>query len=199
MRRLAKLALWAIGLYVVLMLAAGLAVQAMLSGSRIQRALALAGAGLPTPVTVGSGSFSLLKWFQFQPSLELNDLRVGNPPGFSDHPMLQARRLEAQVALLPALRGALQVRRFLLDQPELSVEHDRSGSGRDDRRGDPQPATRPRLFDLHRDGAVHARPQATLDARPCDVGQRLHRRRNVGMPVVGHDTSSVSLPPSSVM
>ncbi len=127
MRRLAKLALWAIGLYVVLMLATGLAVQAMLSGSRIQRALALAGAALPAPVSVGSGNFSLLQWFRFQPALELNDLRIGNPPGFSGPPMLQARRLEARVALLPALRGSLEVRSLLLDAPELSVEHDGSG------------------------------------------------------------------------
>ena len=127
MPRLLKFALWAVGLCVGLMLVTGLAVQAMLSGSRIQQALSLAGAGLPVPVTVGSGSFSLLKWFQFQPTVELDNLRVGNPPGFSQEPMLQARRLEAQVALLSALRGALEVRSFALDQPELNVEHDRSG------------------------------------------------------------------------
>jgi uncharacterized protein involved in outer membrane biogenesis len=127
MRRAAKVVLGALFLYLILMTATGLVAKSLVSGARMQQALALFGAELPGPVTAARGSFSLTKWFRFQPTVVMDRVRVGNPPGFSERPLLQASQLSAEVDLLSALRGGWQVKRFALEQPELTVERDRNG------------------------------------------------------------------------
>jgi hypothetical protein len=48
-------------------------------------------------------------------------LRVGDDPAFSKEPFLRAEAALARVALLPALRGRIEVERVLLRSPEIAV------------------------------------------------------------------------------
>jgi uncharacterized protein YhdP len=53
--------------------------------------------------------------------LRVSDLRVGDDPAFSSEPFLAADALEVQVALLPALRGRIEVERVVLRSPAIQV------------------------------------------------------------------------------
>ncbi|MFP4154709.1 MAG: AsmA family protein [Halothiobacillaceae bacterium] len=54
-------------------------------------------------------------------------VRLDNPPGFSDNPMLQADGLEARAALLPLLRGEIVLDTIVLRAPRLRLELDGRG------------------------------------------------------------------------
>jgi len=63
------------------------------------------------------------------PSLTLNDLRLGNVPWGMQPEMLKVGRLEAQVALLPLLSGDIQIRRLVLIDTDLLLETEPKGKG----------------------------------------------------------------------
>ncbi|MGC2857058.1 AsmA family protein [Novispirillum sp. DQ9] len=61
------------------------------------------------------------------PSVRVNGARFGNAPWASDPNMVAVETFEAQVALLPALTGDLQVKRLLLDGVAIFLETDAKG------------------------------------------------------------------------
>ena len=94
-----KIALGLVGLYLVLMLGSGLAIRALLSTSLGDRIRESAQQSLPVNVTLSGGSLDLGQWMLFRPALALYDLRVGNPDGWGDDPMMSADRVFARAGL----------------------------------------------------------------------------------------------------
>ncbi len=63
------------------------------------------------------------------PKLVVKDVRVGNAPGAREPQMLTAKRVEAEVALLPLLRRRFEVVRLNLVEPVIALETDAHGKG----------------------------------------------------------------------
>src|SRR5690348_1067908 len=107
---------WPIVLLIVLvigcglMLVAGLVLQSLVGGSAKDRLVTSLGQSMGVPVSVASASFELSQWFRFRPSVALQDVVVGNPPGFRSKDLFEAKRISVQVALGPLLHKAIDVR-----------------------------------------------------------------------------------------
>lgn len=127
MKIASKIALALIGLYLVLMLGSGLAIRALLSTSLGDRIREAAQRSLPVEVTLSGGSLALGQWMLFRPALALYDLRVGNPSGYGDGPLLSADRVFARAGLLDLLQGQTRVSVIEIDAPVLQVQTDQSG------------------------------------------------------------------------
>ena len=127
MKTLVKLVLGIVGVYLVLMLGAGLVAKAMLSGSRIQALLGSLQQGWPAQVSASGGDFDLAEWFRFRPVVTIRDVAVTNPPGFSNGRLLEAKEVSAQVGLFSLFGGSPQVQRLTLLTPTLNVEENRTG------------------------------------------------------------------------
>lgn len=64
-----------------------------------------------------------------EPKLVIDDVSLGNAAWGASPQMLTAKRIEAQVALLPLLRRRVDVVRFALIEPTISLETDAKGNG----------------------------------------------------------------------
>jgi hypothetical protein len=64
-----------------------------------------------------------------EPKLVIDDVALGNATWGASPQMLTAKRIEAQVALLPLLRRRVDVVRFALIEPTISLETDAKGNG----------------------------------------------------------------------
>src|SRR6476661_5040762 len=64
-----------------------------------------------------------------EPKLVIDDVALGNAAWGASPQMLTAKRIEAQVALLPLLRRRVDVVRFALVEPTISLETDGKGNG----------------------------------------------------------------------
>jgi uncharacterized protein involved in outer membrane biogenesis len=127
MRRWPIVVLIAVGTAFGLMLVSGLILQSLVSGSAKDRLVASLGQSLGAPITVGSAGFELSQWFRFRPSVALEDVVIGNPPGFHSKDLLEAKRISVQVALGPLLHKAIEVRSILIDEPRITVETNERG------------------------------------------------------------------------
>ncbi|HVF64063.1 MAG TPA: AsmA family protein [Casimicrobiaceae bacterium] len=76
------------------------------------------------------------------PTLKLDDVTLGNAAWGSEREMIRAKRLEAQVALLPLLSRRIDIVRFTLVEPQILLETDTSGRG-NWQFGDASPAQAP--------------------------------------------------------
>ncbi len=63
------------------------------------------------------------------PKLVVKDVRLGNAPGAREAQMLTAKRVEAEVALLPLLQKRFEVVRLNLVEPVIVLETDAQGKG----------------------------------------------------------------------
>lgn len=61
------------------------------------------------------------------PTIGLDSPALANPPGFSRPEMLRARRIEAELALVPLLSRQVELRRVALIEPDLLLETDAAG------------------------------------------------------------------------
>jgi hypothetical protein len=127
MKRILKVVLWAVCVYVGLMLASGFAIKAVLSGSRIQKLFRSLNERAPVTIAAQEGSFDLKQWFLFRPVVTLDGLSVANPPGFSTQPLLTARQVVAQVALLSIFEKDFEIVRVSLSAPTVNVETNARG------------------------------------------------------------------------
>lgn len=64
-----------------------------------------------------------------EPRLVIDDVSLGNAPWGKDRLMLSAKRVEAQVALLPLLQRRFDVVMFKLVEPTIALETDADGRG----------------------------------------------------------------------
>ena len=77
----------------------------------------------------GDLKLSLFPWA----GLSLSDLRLGNPPGFTEKDLLTVDSFDLRVKLLPLIFRDIQVERFVLKGPRLVLE--RLKDGRDNWKG----------------------------------------------------------------
>jgi uncharacterized protein involved in outer membrane biogenesis len=76
-----------------------------------------------------------------RPTLIAEKVRFSNREGSPDAQMAEADRIEAQVELLPLLRGEVRLNRLILDKPRIVVETDANGRFNWQFAGSPAPAT----------------------------------------------------------
>ena len=137
MKAVIKIVVAVIGGAFALMLVTGLIAKAMLSEGRIKDVLGAMESRVPVPVTASGGDFDLAQWFLFRPAIGIDGLSVGNPPGYSETPLLTAGKVYAQVALLPLFSGRTEVHSIRLASPVLTVERGSGGRTHENRRNDP--------------------------------------------------------------
>ncbi len=70
-----------------------------------------------------------LNVFTFSPSVTVEDVSLANAPWGSRPEMMKLKKLEAVVALLPLLHKEIEIRRFILDGPDILLETDANGKG----------------------------------------------------------------------
>jgi len=73
----------------------------------------------------GEIKLSLFPWV----GVSLADVRFGNPPGFSAENMLTVKSFDVRVKLLPLLSKDIQVKRLVLEKPQLFLEKSKNGRG----------------------------------------------------------------------
>ena len=54
-------------------------------------------------------------------------MALANVPGAHDPDMMRLKKLEVQLRLLPLLHGAVELGRFVLNEPQISLEVDKNG------------------------------------------------------------------------
>jgi uncharacterized protein involved in outer membrane biogenesis len=117
-----------VGAFVALALIAGLVARSLVGGSAKQQLVAALGARLGVPVTVGDARLDLVSFLLLKPAVALDDIAIGNPPGYRGPNLLTAKRISAQVALLPLLHRRIDARSILIDAPRISVETGAGGT-----------------------------------------------------------------------
>jgi AsmA-like protein len=65
--------------------------------------------------------------WSWTPGITINGLTVGNPPWDSARPMLQVRRLQVRVRLLPLLAGRIVIEHLEMDDPVVYLHRGLSG------------------------------------------------------------------------
>ena len=63
----------------------------------------------------------------FPPTLEVNDVAFQNAPWGSQPQMAQLKKLQVKVAILPLIRGDIDVNRLILVEPVFLLEVNKSG------------------------------------------------------------------------
>ena len=63
------------------------------------------------------------------PRLEVSDLRIANPAGFGDAPMLKAGKVSINLALAGLTTGQVKVESIALERPVLNLQIDAQGNG----------------------------------------------------------------------
>ncbi|MGA2600319.1 MAG: AsmA family protein [Bryobacteraceae bacterium] len=122
-----KAVLWIIAVGFVLMLGAGLVLRSFVNGAEKDRLIASVSQRIGVPVSLSAVEFDWAQWFRLRPAVSLDDVTVGNPPGFATKNMLQASRVSAQVALLPLFKKRLEIQSIRVDQPRIDIETDAHG------------------------------------------------------------------------
>ncbi len=64
-----------------------------------------------------------------QLEVEASGVSFANAPGAHDPDMMQLKKLEVQLRVLPLLHGGVELGRFVLDEPQISLEVDKNGRG----------------------------------------------------------------------
>jgi uncharacterized protein involved in outer membrane biogenesis len=111
----------------VLILIAGLIAGSWVSGSSKDWLAASLSENLGVPVTLGAAKFDLKQWFLLKPAIALEDITIGNPRGFHSPHLLEAKKLSAQIALLPLLHKNIEVHSIDIDHPLINTETNAQG------------------------------------------------------------------------
>jgi AsmA protein len=76
------------------------------------------------PFSVGDDlSLSLFPWA----GISFSDLRLGNTPAFSEKELATVKSFEVRVKLLPLISKDIQVKRFILNEPKITLVKNKSG------------------------------------------------------------------------
>jgi len=78
-----------------------------------------------------------------EPKLVANDVTLGNAPWGASTPMVHAKRVDVQMALLPLLQRRFEVVEVTLVEPQIALETDATGRANWDFRAADAPATPP--------------------------------------------------------
>ncbi|MEZ5402749.1 MAG: AsmA-like C-terminal region-containing protein [Bryobacteraceae bacterium] len=105
----------------------GFLISALLTGSGKDALIAALSARAGVPIEVDSAEFDVRTWYQLNPALRLEGVRVGNPAGFAGQWLLTTRGMSARVALKPLWNNQIQVESLHLTEPVLAFEKNRQG------------------------------------------------------------------------
>ncbi len=76
------------------------------------------------PFSLGDDlSLSLFPWA----GISFSDLRLGNTPGFSEKELVTVRSFDVRVKLLPLISKDIQVKRFILNEPKITLVKNKKG------------------------------------------------------------------------
>lgn len=76
------------------------------------------------PFSIGGEiDLSLFPWAGFSAS----DIHMGNPPGFQEKDFASIKSIEVRVKLLPLISKDIQVKRFVVEEPRITIEKNKSG------------------------------------------------------------------------
>jgi AsmA protein len=76
------------------------------------------------PFSVGDDlSLSLFPWA----GISFSDLQLGNRPGFSEKELVTVKSFEVRVKLLPLISKDIQVKRFILNEPNITLVKNKNG------------------------------------------------------------------------
>jgi AsmA protein len=76
------------------------------------------------PFSVGDDlSLSLFPWA----GISFSNLRLGNTPGFSEKELASVKSFEVRVKLLPLISKDIQVKRFILNEPNITLVKNKNG------------------------------------------------------------------------
>src|SRR6266849_6368541 len=127
MRRMVVRLLVVVACLFGLMLTLGLIASSLVSGSSKYGLAASLTESLGVPVTVSAANFDLAQWFLLSPAITLEDIAIGNPPGFHSPHLLEAKKLTAQISLLPLLHKSIEVHSITIDHPRIMSETNARG------------------------------------------------------------------------
>lgn len=76
------------------------------------------------PFSVGDDlNLSLFPWA----GISFSDLRLGNTPGFAEKELVTIKSFEVRVKLLPLISKDIQVKRFILNEPHITLVKNKNG------------------------------------------------------------------------
>lgn len=127
MARLVKILVILVGVYVGVMTVSGIAIKMMLSSDASGRLREELSRRFPVEVKLGKGEFDLVEWFLLRPSVTLSDFSLGNPQGFSDDRMIEARAISVRVDLKTLLSDVFTIREISIQEPLLRIETNAAG------------------------------------------------------------------------
>jgi AsmA protein len=117
--RAVKIVVFVAGALLALILLAGLAVVLFVDPNdyraQIEQRVTQA-TGRPLKIG-GQLHLKLFPWI----ALEVNDVALGNPPGYGSKPFLTVKRADVGVKLMPLLRKQIEVRRVTLESPTVEL------------------------------------------------------------------------------
>jgi AsmA protein len=122
--RALKILAWIAGILIVLLIAGFFALRVILPPEKL-RAMVLPRVEQALGQRVEVGSFQLAIWGGFGVAVE--DVRLGNRPGYGDEHMLTLDRLVLRIPLRPLLRRQLEIRRVALVGPRVFAEKSAEG------------------------------------------------------------------------
>jgi hypothetical protein len=118
MRRALKIFLWAIGIFVGIIVV-GIAAIYIFFPLEKARTMAVekGSAALGRPITIGKVGLSL--WGGL--GVKLDDVVVGNPKGDFGQPVLHTSNVDIKLRLLPLLTKKVEIDRFIINEPTISM------------------------------------------------------------------------------
>jgi len=76
------------------------------------------------PFSVGDDlNLSLFPWA----GISFSDLRLGNTPGFSEKELVTVKSFEVRIKLLPLISKDIQIKRFILNEPNITLVKNKNG------------------------------------------------------------------------
>ncbi len=123
-RKVLKVVGWLVGIGAVLATAGYVTLRVMLPPEKL-RAMALPRIEQALGQRVEVGSFHLAVWGGFGVAVE--DLRIGNRPGYADDQMLELEKIVLRIPLRPLLRRELEITKIEIVRPEVFIEKSPEG------------------------------------------------------------------------
>lgn len=122
-----KVLLGLVILIAVLVGATTLAARSMISGAGKERLLAALSRALGVAVSVGTVDVQIGSIVKLEPAIELGAIRIANPSGFSQNPMVDAASIDAIVSIRSLFSSAPRIVALAIHQPTLLVEKNAAG------------------------------------------------------------------------
>ncbi|QOY91746.1 AsmA family protein [Paludibaculum fermentans] len=127
MSKLWKILLGLVVLVVLLVGACALVARSMISGSGKQKVLAMLSDSLGVAVTVGDIDVKIGSILKLEPALQLDQIRLANPSGFSGKPMVEAEAIDAIVSVSSLFSNSPRIIALAITKPVLLVEKNTAG------------------------------------------------------------------------